>query len=125
MISSVLAMHLTRLPFPSNDDSSCGPAEQSGLVQPGHHVIAVNGESTLKLSFKDTIQLLATTRRPVTVTFETVVGREASAGAALHSPSATKSSFDGGGYFSSSSPSRDDGGDAGERVDRLGGVEDA
>ena len=47
-----------------------GQAERSGLVAPGHHITAINGESTMDLTFDKTLQKLSAAARPVQIVFE-------------------------------------------------------
>ncbi|TMW58686.1 hypothetical protein Poli38472_010245 [Pythium oligandrum] len=46
-----------------------GPAERSGLISPGSFLIGINGDSTLDLSFDETIDRLRTEKRPVRLRF--------------------------------------------------------
>ncbi|GLD98436.1 hypothetical protein PINS_up007133 [Pythium insidiosum] len=47
-----------------------GPAERSGLVRPGSFLIAINGQSTLDMSFTETIDRLRVEKRPVRLRFQ-------------------------------------------------------
>ncbi|KAJ0410176.1 hypothetical protein P43SY_002508 [Pythium insidiosum] len=47
-----------------------GPAERSGRVRPGSFLIAINGQSTLDMSFTETIDRLRVEKRPVRLRFQ-------------------------------------------------------
>lgn len=46
-----------------------GPAEQSGLIAAGSYLIAINGQSTLDLTFEETIDYLRRASRPIRLRF--------------------------------------------------------
>ena len=56
--------------FPKLRNGVPGPAELSGCISPGSYLIAINGESTLQLSFEETIARLRNEIRPMRLRFQ-------------------------------------------------------
>lgn len=54
--------------FKAQEDGSPGPAEACGKIAPGQILIAINGKSTLSMSFKKTIKTFVKAKRPITLT---------------------------------------------------------
>ncbi|KAF1330508.1 Denn domain-containing protein 5b, partial [Globisporangium splendens] len=62
--ASAVVKALPRLP-----NGLPGPAERSGLISAGSFLIGINGESTLDLTFPETINRLRTEKRPIRLRF--------------------------------------------------------
>jgi hypothetical protein len=55
--------------LPRLQNGLSGPAERSGLIVPGSFLVAINGVSTLDLTFEETIDRLRREKRPVRLRF--------------------------------------------------------
>ncbi|DAZ92962.1 TPA: hypothetical protein N0F65_006281 [Lagenidium giganteum] len=55
--------------FPRLQNGLPGPAERSGRIAPGSFLIGINGQSTLDMSFEETISRLRSEPRPVCLRF--------------------------------------------------------
>ncbi|KAG7375984.1 ARS-binding factor 1 [Phytophthora pseudosyringae] len=55
--------------LPRRHNGQLGPAERSGLISAGSYLIGINGQSTLDLTFEETIDYLRRASRPVRLRF--------------------------------------------------------
>ncbi|KAG6620388.1 DENN domain-containing protein 5B [Phytophthora cinnamomi] len=55
--------------LPRLSSGLAGPAERSGLISAGSYLIGINGQSTLDLTFEETIDYLRRTHRPIRLRF--------------------------------------------------------
>lgn len=55
--------------LPRLDNGLAGPAERSGLIAAGSFLVGINGDSTLDLTFEETVDRLRREKRPVRLRF--------------------------------------------------------